>query len=120
MTLRTSLVLLSRSDLKGLSEPSCPSGTCISRTVAGSSRIPRQVGKVPAGGAKPRAEDVSGHQERRMERLLFQACHTGLHRLAAELGKSFPDGSAGKESTCNAGDLGFDPWDGKIPWRREQ
>ena len=24
----------------------------------------------------------------------------------------------GKESTCNAGD-GFDPWVGKIPWRRE-
>ena len=33
----------------------------------------------------------------------------------------FPDGSAGKESTCNAGDLaGFNPSVGKIPWRREQ
>ena len=33
-----------------------------------------------------------------------------------------PDGSAGKESTCNAGDLvsGFNPWVGKIPWRREK
>jgi len=30
----------------------------------------------------------------------------------------FPGGSYGKESTCNAGDLGFDPWVGKIPWRR--
>ena len=30
----------------------------------------------------------------------------------------FPGGSDGKESTCNAGDLGFDPWVGKIPWRR--
>ena len=30
-----------------------------------------------------------------------------------------PTGSAGKESTCNAGDLGFDPWVGKIHWRRE-
>ena len=33
-------------------------------------------------------------------------------------------GSAGKESACNAGDLGlipgFDPWVGKIPWRRER
>ena len=29
-------------------------------------------------------------------------------------------GSDGKESACNAGDLGlFDPWLGKIPWRRE-
>ena len=30
--------------------------------------------------------------------------------------------SAGKESTCNAGDLGsipgFDPWVGKIPWKK--
>ena len=32
----------------------------------------------------------------------------------------FPGGSAGKESACNLGDLpGFDPWVGKIPWRRE-
>ena len=32
----------------------------------------------------------------------------------------FPGGSDGKESACNAGDrgdLGFDPWMGKIPWR---
>ena len=29
----------------------------------------------------------------------------------------FPGGSDGKESTCNAGDLGFHPWVGKIPWR---
>ena len=36
----------------------------------------------------------------------------------------FPYGSAGKESACNAGDLGlilgFDPCVGKIPWRRER
>ena len=32
----------------------------------------------------------------------------------------FPDSSVGKESTCNVGDLGFDPWVGKIPWRRER
>ena len=31
-----------------------------------------------------------------------------------------PCGSAGKESACNAGDLGFDPWVGKIPLRRER
>ena len=27
--------------------------------------------------------------------------------------------SDGKESTCNAKDLGLTPWVGKIPWRRE-
>ena len=32
---------------------------------------------------------------------------------------SFPGGSDGKESACNAGDPGFDPWVGKIPWRRK-
>ena len=30
-----------------------------------------------------------------------------------------PGGSAAKESACSAGDLGFDPWVGRIPWRRE-
>ena len=29
-----------------------------------------------------------------------------------------PDGSDGKETTCNAGDPRFDPWVGMIPWRR--
>jgi len=30
-------------------------------------------------------------------------------------------GSVGKEPACNAGDrrCGFDPWVGKIPWRRK-
>ena len=36
----------------------------------------------------------------------------------------FPCGSAGQESARNAGDLGsilgFNPWVGKIPWRRER
>ena len=33
---------------------------------------------------------------------------------------SFPGGSDGKESACNAGNPGLiDPWVGKIPWRRE-
>ena len=31
----------------------------------------------------------------------------------------FPCGPAGKESTCSSGRPGFDPWVGKIPWRRE-
>ena len=39
------------------------------------------------------------------------------------LQKGFPCGSAGEESACNMGDLGsipgFDPWVGKIPWRKK-
>jgi len=33
----------------------------------------------------------------------------------------FPGGSDGKESPCNAGRITprFNPWVGKIPWRRE-
>ena len=31
----------------------------------------------------------------------------------------FPCGSAGEESTCNAGDLGSIPGLGRFPWRRE-
>ena len=31
----------------------------------------------------------------------------------------FPEGSYSKESACNAGDIGFNPWVGKIPWRRK-
>ena len=33
---------------------------------------------------------------------------------------SFPDGSDGKESACNAGDPGFESWVGKIPWKSAQ
>ena len=35
----------------------------------------------------------------------------------------FPGGSVDEESSCNAGDSGrckFNPWVGKIPWRRAQ
>ena len=43
--------------------------------------------------------------------------------LVPFMGKcGFPDGSVGKESACNAGDTGdveFDFWVGKIPWRRK-
>ena len=32
----------------------------------------------------------------------------------------FPGGSDGKESACNVGRPGFDPWVRKIPWRWER
>ena len=31
----------------------------------------------------------------------------------------FPDGRDGKESACNAGDLGSIPGSGRFPWRRK-
>ena len=50
--------------------------------------------------------------------LLYVSVATYLNRVG------FLCGSAGKESACNAGDLGsipgLDPWVGKIPWRRER
>ena len=39
-------------------------------------------------------------------------------QLLCSLG--FPGGSAGKESACNAGDLGSIPGSGRFPWRRER
>ena len=41
-----------------------------------------------------------------------------MKERAEELG--FLDGSDGKESTYNAERPEFDPWVGKIPWRRER
>ena len=34
--------------------------------------------------------------------------------------EGFSGGSAGKESTCNVGDLGLIPGLGRSPWRRER
>ena len=37
---------------------------------------------------------------------------------AIESDVGFPGGPDGKESACNVGVPGFDPWLGKIPWSR--
>ena len=43
-----------------------------------------------------------------------------VHGVAKELdATSFPGRSEGKASACSAGVPGFDPWVGKIPWRRK-
>ena len=39
-------------------------------------------------------------------------------RLPTPVFTGFPGGSDGDKFTCNSGDLGFNPWVGKIPWRR--
>ena len=41
-------------------------------------------------------------------------------RLPSPVFLGFPCGSAGKESACNAGDLGLIPGLGRFPWRRER
>ena len=41
-------------------------------------------------------------------------------RLPTPVFLGFPGGPAGKESTCDAGRLGFNPWVREIPWRREK
>ena len=63
------------------------------------------------------------------------ACNAGDPSLIPELGKSAGEGigyplqhswaslvaQLVKKSACNAGDLaGFNPWVGKIPWRKER
>ena len=45
---------------------------------------------------------------------------SGRCRLPTPVFLGFPGGSVGKESAGNAGRPGFDPWVGKIPWRRER
>ena len=48
------------------------------------------------------------------------ACSRNLEiRMGFLLPGSFPCGSDGKESACNAGDPGLIPGSGRIPWKRE-
>ena len=42
-------------------------------------------------------------------------CMAGSYTL---LHQRFPGGSDSKESASNVGNLPFNPWVGKIPWRR--
>ena len=42
------------------------------------------------------------------------------NRLPTPIFLGFPGGLVGKESACNGGGPGFDPWFGKIPWRWER
>ena len=62
-------------------------------------------------------------------RLVCRECRAGLtwgggkkrpENWGILLEEGFPDSSVGKESICNAGDLGSIPGLGRIPWRRER
>ena len=88
-------------------------------------------------GSKTRKRDATG-RGRRNKTILEDLCHL-LDLSVSSYGQcqamtlmkdylalcaysvSFTGGSVGKKSACNAGDAGrhgFDPWVGKIPWRR--
>ena len=52
----------------------------------------------------------------------YTMSQTSVHSFSGTLSDltwAFPSGSYGKESACSAADLGFNPWVGKIPWRRK-
>ena len=53
------------------------------------------------------------HTVRGRDVCMFMLVHTGLGFLIGIQG--FPGGPAGKESTCNAGDLGSVPGSGRYP-----
>jgi len=40
-------------------------------------------------------------------------------RREEQVGLGNSGGSDSKESACNAGDPGFNPWIGKVTWRRK-
>ena len=44
----------------------------------------------------------------------------GMWEVLIAISSGFPWWLSGKESACNAGDLGMIPWVGKIPWRRKR
>ena len=69
------------------------------------------------------AQSKPGCQESR-HKMGFVSHREILNCILSIIGRNqgFPNGSTGKESACNVGDLGllpgFAPWVGKISWRR--
>ena len=59
------------------------------------------------------------HQLAEVFRRYSNVCHLLLCTKKKKKKKAFPGSSDGKESTCSAGDPGFDSWVRKIPWRRD-
>ena len=55
-----------------------------------------------------------------MKRVRAKMRHSVLReKLAKQVLSGLPDGSGSKESACQCRRCGFDPWVGKIPWRRK-
>ena len=51
--------------------------------------------------------------------LLEKGLQIVIKILIVVIPEGFPGGASGKELTCQCKRLGFHPWVGKIPWRRE-
>ena len=59
------------------------------------------------------------HAGHALHKLMERCSHQWRHRFV-HLSQLSPGGSAGKESTCDAGNLGSIPGLRRFPWRREQ
>ena len=69
----------------------------------------------------PRTEEPSGLQSMGLQRIGHNGA-TNTFILSARYKGGFPSGARGKESTCQCRrpkGCWFDPWVGKIPWRRK-
>ena len=99
---------------RGWAFPSEPGSAQPGSDLADGERQPMERKEAPARGLVPTSGPLNSH-----------LCHKGhwpssVRKIqATQLNLSFPGGSDGKASACNAGYLGFDPWVGKIPWRRK-
>ena len=78
----------------------------------------KDVSSIPWSERSPRGRHVKPVQysclENPMDRVAWRAAVHGV--VKSQMG--FPGGSDGKESVCSSGP-GFNPWVGKIPWRRK-
>ena len=75
--------------------------------------------QVPCLGIEPGAPALGA---RSLSHWTTREVHYGYFYVFSRLVKGFPGGASGKEPTCQCRRgkrYGFDPWVGKIPWRRK-
>ena len=53
------------------------------------------------------------------QKAVYWGVPSSINYQQGDSSENFPGGSDGKESACNAGDLGSVPGSGRSPWRRE-
>ena len=64
-------------------------------------------------------EQIPSEAAARNQTLLFLCCFEGIFANDQVNLRGLPWWLSGKESTCQCRSLGFKPWVGKTPWRRE-